>query len=336
MKTEHTEPSGGLLPDAMDAASSDLIDKVNAILLSLVPGSESPIELSRSLASDIFMGFAGPDFYPDIETQDVKIPGAEDPVSARVYYHPNSAENFSPLVLFLHGGGWSLAGLDEYDGLLKALTAQSGANFISLDYHLAPENPFPAALNDSQAALDFILANAADFRGLSTKVAVMGDSAGGNLAAVLAQSSENSGKIQAQFLLYPMLDVFSPHATYPSRMLFGDGDYFLTRDALDVSVENYGLTKDQCQDPRVSPLFHTEMADFPPTYIIVGNCDPLRDEARAYAERLTAAGVDVTMDCIPGAIHAFLSFGILDNVKNHRTRLAREVQRRLSAKEIRD
>ncbi|WP_189496347.1 alpha/beta hydrolase [Algimonas arctica] len=331
MKTEHTEPSGGLLPDGMDAASSDLIDKVNAILLSLVPGSESPIELSRGLASDIFMGFAGPDFYPYIETEDVKIPGAEDYLSARVYYHPKSAVRLSPLVLFLHGGGWSLAGLDEYDGLIKALAAQSGANFISLDYRLAPENPFPAALNDSQAALNYILENAADFRGLANKVAVMGDSAGGNLATVLAQSPENSGTIQAQFLLYPMLDVFSPHATYPSRVLYGDGDYFLTRDALDVSVENYGLTKELCKDPRVSPLFHTAMADLPPTYIIVGNCDPLRDEARTYAERLTKADVDVTLDCIPGAIHAFLSFGILDDVKTHRTRLAREIQRRLGS-----
>ncbi|MGJ8560647.1 MAG: alpha/beta hydrolase [Litorimonas sp.] len=331
MKTEHTEPSGGVLPDAMDAASTDLIEKVNAILVSLVPGSESPIELSRALARDIFMGFSGPNFYPDIETEDVKIPGAKDHISARVYYHPKSDEHLSPLILFLHGGGWSLAGLDEYDGLLTALAAQSKANFISLDYRLAPENPFPAGLKDSQAALDFILENAANFKGLSTKVALMGDSAGGNLAAVLAQSSENSGKVRAQFLLYPMLDVYSPHVTYPSRVLFGDGDYFLTRDAIDVSVENYGITKEQGKDPRVSPLFHKAVADLPPTYIIVGNCDPLRDEARAYAARLTDAGVDVTLDCIPGAIHAFLSFGILDDVKNHRTRLAHAVQHRLDA-----
>lgn len=331
MKTDQTEPLGGVLPDAMDKDSADLIEKVNAILLSLVLGNQSPIELSRGLASDIFMGFAGPDFYSDIETEDVVIPGAEDHVPARVYYHPKSAESLSPLVLFLHGGGWSLAGLDEYDGLLKALAAESGANFISLEYRLAPENPFPAGLNDSQSALDFIIENAEDFGGLSSKVAVMGDSAGGNLAAVLAQSPDNIGKIQAQFLLYPMLDVYSPHATYPSRLLFGDGDFFLTRDAIDVSVENYGLTQEQCKNPQVSPLFNQAMSSLPSTYIIVGNCDPLRDEARAYAARLTAADVDVTLDCIPGALHAFLSFGILDDVKNYRTRLAQEVWRRLSA-----
>jgi len=314
----------------MDNNSADLIEKMNAILLSLVPGSESPIEFSRGLASDIFMGFAGPDLHPDIETKDVNVPGDKSPVPARVYYHPKSAEHPSPLVLFLHGGGWSLAGLDEYDNLLKALAAQSCVNFISVDYRLAPENPFPAGLKDSQAALDFIFENAADFRGLPDKVAVMGDSAGGNFAAVLAQAEDNIGKIQAQFLLYPMLDVHSTHNTYPSRIQFGDGDYFLTRDAIDVSVENYGVTKEHCKDMRISPLFQTALADLPATYIIVGHCDPLRDEARAYAERLAKANVDVTLDIIPGAIHAFLSFGVLDNVKNYRTRLAQEISRRLS------
>lgn len=331
MKAEETKSLGVLSPDVMDAASSDLIEKVNAIVMSLVPGSESPIEVSRELASDIFTGFAGVDHYPNIETEDVKVPGADGDIAARVYYHPKSAQRLSPLLLFLHGGGWSLGGLDEYDGLLKALTAQSEANFISLDYRLAPEHPFPAGLADSQAALDYILAHTLDFKGLADNIAIMGDSAGGNLAAVIAQSPANAGKLSAQFLLYPMLDVHSPHAAYPSRLLFGDGDYFLTRDAIDASVDNYGVAKAACRNPQVSPMFNESMASLPSTYIIVGHCDPLRDEARAYATRLTAAGVDVALDCIPGAIHAFLSFGILDNVKSYRTALAKEVQRRLGA-----
>lgn len=331
MEIENSKLSAALPTDAMDAGSAALIEKINTLLLSLVPGHASAIETSRVLASDIFAGFAGPDHYPNIKMDDVRLPVADRDIAARVYYHPDSDVRLSPLIVFIHGGGWSLGGLDDYDGLLKSLAAQSGANYISVDYRLAPEHPFPAGLADSQAALDYIFAHAEDFKGLADNIAVMGDSAGGNLAAVIAQSPDNAGKLSAQFLLYPMLDVHSPHAAYPSRLLFGDGDYFLTRDAIDASVENYGIAKAECRHPQVSPLFNESMATLPSTYIIVGNCDPLRDEARAYASRLTDAAVDVTLDCIPGAIHAFLSFGVLDNVKSHRTALAKEVQRRLGA-----
>lgn len=323
------------LPDVlqagdMDPTSADLVGKINAMLYASPPLEGDVMTATRKVASAVFKAFAGPDLYPDLKTRDLMCSGPESDIPLRVYFHSEIQNGAAPLIVFYHGGGWTLNGLDDYDGLLKSLSAQSGANIISVAYRLAPEHPFPSGLNDGQAALDYIIGHAADFGGDPDCVAVMGDSAGGNLAAVLAQSPENKGKLAAQFLLYPMLDVFSEHDVYPSRLVYGDGAHFLTRAAIDKSVEDYTGGQHALDTPRISPLAANSTDYIPPTYIMVGQCDPLRDESRAYIDKLKTAGVDTKIDCIPGAIHAFLSFGIMEDVQTYRTQLASEIQRRLN------
>jgi acetyl esterase len=324
-----------ILPDVleageMDAASAKLVEEINALLYASPLQEGDPMAQARKLASEMFTVFAGPDHFKGVRTQDITIPNSQRGIPARVYFHSECQADASPLIVFFHGGGWALGGLNEYDVFLKSISKQSGTNIISVDYRLAPEHPFPEGLEDAQTALEYLSSHAANFYGDPDRLAVMGDSAGGNLAAVLAQSPENKDRIAAQFLLYPMLDVFKPHSAYPSRQTYGDGAHFLTRTAIDKSVDDYTAGKLNLDNPRISPLLATSLSDIPPTYIIVGNCDPLKDEALAYATRLRQSGVDVSVECIPGAIHAFLSFGCMEDVQTYRTKLAQTIQRRLN------
>ena len=314
----------------MDPASAALVDKINALLNEAMTFEGDVITEMRSLASKMFTAFSGPDYYQDIKTNDIAIPGHDANIPARIYSNPDSQTKPLPMVVYFHGGGWALGGLDDYDILLKSISAQSGVNILSVDYRLAPEFPFPNGLEDAQTALEYALNSAAELNADPSRIAVMGDSAGGNLASVLAQSPINKGKLLAQFLLYPMLDVSAPHETYPSRIAYGNGAHFLTRAAIDKSVEDYTGGQNSLDNPRISPLMAKSHKDVPPTYIMVGNCDPLRDESFAFAEKLARSDIDVQIDCIPGAIHAFLSFGCLEDVQAYRTKLAKNIQRRLS------
>jgi len=208
----------------------------------------------------------------------------------------------------------------------------SGAIIASIDYRRAPEHPFPAGLEDALAATAFFAEAAADFGADPRRLAVMGDSAGGNLAAVVAHQARAYGgpSIRAQFLLYPMLDMSRPHTVYHSRLLFGDGAHFLTRAALDSSLADYLADPAMADDPRVSPINEPDLAGMPKTFIVVGECDPLRDEALAYARLLKEAGTDVSLTCVAGALHAFLSFGVLDVARRARRRLAADMERSLA------
>ncbi|MCB2113230.1 MAG: alpha/beta hydrolase [Parvularculaceae bacterium] len=308
-----------------DCETAELVNEINEMLAAPRAPTLSPLEAGRDAASAIFQAYSGPP--GETEIDEIILPEGEG-VRTRLYKPQN--ERSGALVVYMHGGGWMFGSLDDYDALLSRLAARSGAGFISLDYRLSPENRFPAALDDCRRALYAISDNADAFNLDPARLAVMGDSAGGNLAAVLAQESVRSGPaIAAQFLLYPMLDISSPHRVYPSRIDFGDGDYFLTRDAIDAAAANYLGDPGLARDPRVSPLLAENFAGAPPAYILVGACDPLRDEARAYAARLADAGATVEFDCAPGAIHAVLSFGFLQSARRAETRLADAVRRML-------
>lgn len=326
----HSRDGAGLETDTLDPATVELVEQINAMLYVELPLGSDPMVETRKLASHIFQTLAGPDAYPKLRLRDSFCPSPAGDIPLRTYFHSGTDHSPAPTIVFFHGGGWALGCLDDYDVLLKSLAVQSGANIVSVGYRLAPENPFPRGLEDAQLALDHIINHPEIYEADPVRLAVMGDSAGGNLAAVLAQSPVNQGKLVAQFLLYPMLDVFSPHETYPSRQIYGDGSYFLMRDAIDSSRADYAANTHSLDDWRISPLLGNIETTLPSTYILVGNCDPLRDEAIAYADRLGALGLEVDIDCIPGAIHAFLSFGTLPDTDNHRTGLAMEIRRRLA------
>jgi acetyl esterase len=289
-------------------------------------------ELARAASRAVFLTYAGREPAPCL-TEDVRIDGPTRSVPARLYRIPigntRPQNDALPLVVFFHGGGWAMGDLDCYDRFMRDLCVQSGAALLSVDYLLSPENKFPAGLDEGLAAVRW----AAQFVGTRTnggaRLAVMGDSAGGNLATVIARRLHAEGQIRlaAQFLLYPMLDVSRPHSAYPSRMRFGDGEYLLTRESIETTATWYLNNTERPDNPDVSPLLAPDTGILPETIIVVPGYDPLLDEARLYAEALTTAGVPTRLECFETTIHAFLSLGVLDVAQQGRRFLAAEMKR---------
>lgn len=311
----------------VDAETAGLLSRLNAMLAAPAPSGLSEIAAARARASEIFTALAGPVEGEQTTQSDIAAKDSSCGVPMRIYRRTAPDAAPPPIVIFFHGGGWSLGTLDDYDALLRTLAGLCGAIFASIDYRLAPEHPFPAGIDDAFAAVSSIASEALSLGGDPKRIALMGDSAGGNLAAVVAQQAGSIAglSIRAQFLLYPMLDLSRPHTAYPSRLKFGDGDFFLTRDAIDASLLGYLGNADLANDPRVSPINAADVGALPETHIFVGGLDPLRDEAAAYARKLAAAGVDVALREFPGAIHAFLSFGALESGCRARRMLAADI-----------
>lgn len=325
--------------DTPDTESRALLPRLSAMLMAPPPQSMDPWTAARRTASRIFTTLAGPDHGAgDIAANPVEVRGAASALQALWVRRRGAAA--APLLVFFHGGGWCVGQSSDYAVFLADIARLSGASIVSVDYRLAPEHPFPAAYEDAIAATADIAERAAEFGGDVDRLGVMGDSAGGNLAAAVAQhfpaakptrqSEAGAVRLRAQFLLYPMLDVASPHATYPSRLRYGNGDHFLANLNIDASAAAYLNGATPATDPRVSPLFAPSLRGLAPAYILAPGCDPLRDEAEVYARRLIEAGVAATFDCRPGAIHAVLSFGVLKGAQVARQRLADEVVRLLS------
>jgi len=238
-----------------------------------------------------------------VETRDVNIAGPAGAIPVRVYSPKECAPTMAPGLVFFHGGGWISGNLDTHDGVCRLLALDSGVRVIAVDYRLAPEHRFPAAIDDCRAALDHIAAHAANYGLDPARIGVAGDSAGGNLAIVVTQAARRSGpRIALQVLLCPVIDALG-HT--PSREMMASG-WFLEERAMRLYWENYRIEGLEDSDPRVSPLRGVEdFAGSPPALIHSAEFDPLRDEARLYAEALTKAGVDASLTCHPGLIHHF-------------------------------
>lgn len=262
----------------------------------------------------------------------ITITGRSNQVPARLYRPADAGKEVLPLVVFLHGGGWALGDLDSYEPVVKDMCVRCNALFLSVDYRLAPEHKFPAGLEDGLAAVRWAAEHAEELGTDPTRLAVMGDSAGGNLAAVIAHRLRHDDHVRlaAQFLLYPVLDVASAHEDFPSRLRFGDGSYLLSCRDIEVTTAWYLDALTASDDPAVSPLLAESLSDLPPTVILTAGHDPLHSEARRYADRLCEAGVPTEFQCFETTIHAFLSFGILDVAQKGRAWLAERVSRRLA------
>lgn len=241
--------------------------------------------------------------FPVAAVRGLTIPGPAQPVELRIY-EPIAAlgPGKPPLVLWLHGGGWMTGSLDTGDTLARAVCSALGAIVVSVDYRLAPENPWPAGLDDCTAALQWLGTHAEDLGGDPARIVVGGDSAGGNLAAVLAQNPPSSMNLAAQLLLYPAVDL-DPRAEqiFPSRTEKGQ-EYGLGPDEVRDCFEQYIAGAD-ATDPQISPLRAPTVAGLPPAVIATAEHDPLRDEGRAYAEALHAAGVEVVLHDGHGLVH---------------------------------
>jgi acetyl esterase len=236
------------------------------------------------------------------------LPGPNGPLALRLY-RP-AVQGPLPVTLYFHGGGFVACGLDTHDNICRTLAARAGTLVVSVDYALAPEAPFPAAVEDALFALDWLDNNAAAIGGDATRIAVAGDSAGGNLAAVLAQLSRRNGpRLRHQLLLYPVTDCADESASYAE---FASG-YMLRAEEMRWYRRQYLPDARSALDPRASPLRQADLAGLAPATVITAECDPLRDEGEAYAAKLSAAGVAVEARRWPGQIHGFASMlGVID------------------------
>ncbi|MGQ0840041.1 alpha/beta hydrolase [Actinokineospora sp.] len=240
---------------------------------------------------------------PVAEVVDTEIPGPGGPLPLRIY-RPAGAGPF-PVLLYLFGGGWTLGCLDTADGICRDLTNAAGCITVSVEYRLAPEHKFPAAVDDSYHALTWIAEHATEFSGDPTRLAVGGDSAGGNLAAAITLLARDRGgpALSFQLLAYPNTDYL---ADTPSRRENTDRYLFNSR-SVAWYWDNYLACPEDGANPLASPLRAGSHSGLPPALVITAEYDPLRDEGEQYARKLVEAGVPVTVTQYEGMVHGFFA-----------------------------
>jgi acetyl esterase len=295
-------------PARLDGQQLDLDVQVLMRLAALAPQPvKSSVEDVRRRSRRSAAVLAGPAI-PMRKVESLVVSGAEGGIGARLYT-PASAQAPPPLLVYYHGGGWVGGDLDTHDAPCRFLAARAGALVLSVDYRRAPEHPFPAAVDDALAAMSWAAEHAAELGADPARVAVGGDSAGGNLAAVVSRLAIGSGGPAPvlQLLLYPVTDVSQKRASY---RLFGEG-FLLDEPDMDWYRDRYLPDPAAVGDPRASPLIAEDVAGLPPAYVATAGFDPLRDEGEAYAERLRAAGVPVALRRHAGLIHGFAMYTTL-------------------------
>jgi len=275
-------------------------------------GGDPLDQMSPADAREVYRGFIAFDQPEEVTRVDDRlVPGDGNDVPVRVYTPADAVGGNAPLLIWIHGGGWVIGDLDTADATARALANRSGAVTVSVDYRLAPEHPAPAALEDCLAALTWCVENAELLGADVSRVAVGGDSAGGNLAACLCQRVRDDfgPDIDFQLLVYPVTD-----CTLSSGSMDENGEgYFLTRAIMEWFVGHY-VGDGDVKRSSVSPLHADSLADLPPALVITAEFDPLRDEGEAYAAKLRDAGVPVELARYDGQIHGFFGLAaILDD-----------------------
>ncbi|WP_137990899.1 alpha/beta hydrolase [Streptomyces vilmorinianum] len=288
--------------DRLDPAARPFVDLLTAVFPDIGGAVTDPVEARRVLAA----APAPPGEPPAVgRVEDRTVPGPRGapPVPVRIY-RPEGDPAPRPTVVFLHGGGWVLCGLDTHDRTCRALCRESGAVVVSVGYRLAPEARFPAPVEDAYAALLWAAAHIDALGGEPTALVVAGDSAGGNLAAAAALLARDRGgpALARQVLIYPATDLAGDPASYRTN---GRG-YYLTTAHMRWYRDHYLGPDGDPRHPLASPL-RAELAGLPPAHVITAGCDPLCDEGRAFAAALAEAGVAVTEDHHPRMFHGFLA-----------------------------
>ncbi|HWU56585.1 MAG TPA: alpha/beta hydrolase [Rhizomicrobium sp.] len=249
------------------------------------------------------MQITGPKDVAVGKVENFTIPGPAGAIRARSYA-PVAAVGPLPTLIYFHGGGFIAGSLESHDGLCRLFTAEGGLRVIAVDYRLAPEHPWPAAVDDAWAATQWIEENAASLGVDAGRVAVGGDSAGGMLAAIVTQAARDKGglEIAFQLLLFPNTQMGGETS---SMNEFAVG-YFLERRAIEYFNSLYLPPGTDRTSPKVSPLHATNFSRLPPAYVMLGGFDPLHDEGLAYADKLRAAGVKVAVADYPDMVHGFI------------------------------
>ncbi len=258
---------------------------------------ELPPDEARAVQDDAAATVFGP--VPDVAWEDRSVPGPAGAIPVRIY-RPND-DHAAPVLVYFHGGGWVLGSLNTHHGVCASLAHMSGCVVCSVDYRMAPEHRFPTAVEDAWAATTWLAEHADEVGGRPGALAVGGDSAGGNLAAVCALRARDTGlRLALQLLVYPVTDADLDTATYRE---FAEG-YYLTAYSMRWFWDHY-LPEGDRFHPDASPLRADDVAGTAPAFVLTAEFDPLRDEGEAYARRLEQAGVPVTLRRYDGMIHGF-------------------------------
>jgi acetyl esterase len=248
-----------------------------------------------------------PDVEPVADVADRRIPGPAGEIPVRVYRSSTDPAP-TPGVVYFHGGGFVICDLDSHDGAARRITNSVGATVVSVDYRLAPEHRWPAAADDAYAATRWAAEHAEELGIDPGRLVVAGDSAGGNLTAVVAQMARDRGgpRLAFQLMVYPVIDLGATRSDYPSQRENAEG-YFLTVSHMEWFRDQYLADDADGEQPYASPIKASSLAGLPPACVITAEMDPLRDEGEAYGRALEAAGVPVTVYRAPGMFHGFFN-----------------------------
>jgi acetyl esterase len=277
--------------------------------MGMPPLEELPPEESRQTVSAMAFLMGEPEEVAAVE--ELAAPGPGGPVPIRLYRPLGTGEGPLPVVLHFHQGGYTVGNVEVFDTNHRAMANRAGCLVAAVTYRLAPEHPYPAALEDAWAATVWLAENAASLGADPTRLAVSGESAGGTLATVVARKARDRGgpPICFQLLVYPATDC---SFDTPSHKENGEG-YFLTTSMMRWFWDNYLGADNDGSDPDISPLRTPDLSGLPPALVITAEFDPLRDEGEAYAARLADAGVDVELHRYDGQIHSFTAMaGVID------------------------
>ena len=279
----------------------DLLFAVGLRLAGPLPGTVSVEEERAALREILRQWPGGPKPLPRVE--DRAIPGPAGEIPIRIYWP--SVGDQQPILVFYHGGGFRLGDVDTYDSICRELADRAGVIVVSVGYRLAPEAVYPAAVDDSYAALEWVHAHAADISGDASRIAVGGDSAGGNLAAVVSLKARDRGgpPVVFQLLVYPVLNLVDMETG--SHKLFAEG-YLIGGAAAEFTRDAYLPNPADRRSLYASPLLADDLEDLRPALVITAGFDPLRDEGEAYAQKLADAGVQARASRYEGVPHAFL------------------------------
>jgi acetyl esterase len=247
-----------------------------------------------------------------VTEQTLELSTAEIPI--RIYRPESSADEPQPALIYFHGGGWCIGDLDSHDHVCRWLASHSNCVILSVDYRMGPEYKFPAAVDDAFGVTYWVASNSRELGIDADRIGVGGDSAGGNLSAVVTLLAREQGapNLACQLLIYPATDMLM---RFPSHATCGDG-YRLTRTSIAWFISGYLRDGEDMYDMRASPLMADSHADLPPAFVMTAAFDPLKDEGEAYAEKLKESGVKVKYSCYQGMVHGFIAMpGAVDMAK---------------------